>query len=75
MAGIDPIEQFVGSFTPTITSDGKTLTFTIENTTSVKSLGAGFLPDWDRSKFKYGGNMIQKYIFKEPIDFNKIKCQ
>jgi len=37
-AGFDPMEQFVGSFTPTISSNGRNLTFTIQNTTSFKSL-------------------------------------
>ncbi|WP_462264529.1 hypothetical protein [Mucilaginibacter sp.] len=71
-AGIDPIEQFTGSFRPDISSDGSTLTITITNTTSIKSLFYGIIPDYHRSTFKPGGNMIQTYIIKEPIEFNRI---
>ncbi len=72
-AGLDPMEQFVGSFTPTISSDGCNLTFTIQNTSSFKSLMYGIAPDWYRSTFRLGGNMSQTYIFTEPINFNLIK--
>jgi hypothetical protein len=70
-AGLDPMEQFVGSFTPTITSDGRILTFTIQNTTSFQSLMYGIAPDWLRTTWRPGGNMTQTYIFTEPINFNK----
>jgi hypothetical protein len=72
-AGFDPMEQFVGSFSPEISSDGFTLTFTLTNTTSMKSLLYGVAPDWDRSTLRFSGNMSQTYIFTEPIDFNRIK--
>ncbi|MEP2510075.1 MAG: DUF6443 domain-containing protein [Reichenbachiella sp.] len=68
-AGSDPIEQFVGSFSPAITSDGTTLTYTLTNTSSFKSLAYGIGPDWLRSTFGPGGNMSQTYIFTEPIIF------
>ncbi len=71
-AGGDPIEQFVGSFTPTISSDGSNLTFAIQNTTSFRSLMYGIAPDWSRSMWGPGGNMTQTYIFTEPINFNRI---
>jgi RHS repeat-associated protein len=72
-AGLDPIEQFVGSFSPTITSDGYNLTFTIQNTTSMKSFLYGIGPDWKRSTWGPGGNMTQTYIFTEPINFDRLK--
>ena len=72
-AGLDPMEQYVGSFTPTITSDGTTLTFELKNTTSFKSLMYGIAPDWDRTSFGPGGNTEQTYIFSEPIDFKKLE--
>jgi RHS repeat-associated protein len=68
-AGLDPMEQFVGSFTPEITSNGTTLTYTIRNTTSMKSLFYGIAPDWFRTTWSPGGNMYQTYIFTEPIRF------
>lgn len=72
-AGLDPMEQFVGSFTPAISSDGRNLTFTIHNTTSFRSLMYGIAPDWFRSTWRPGGNMSQTYIFTEPINFNRIR--
>jgi hypothetical protein len=74
-AGTDPIEQFVGSYSiQSIVPDGNNnLTFTIWNKTSVKSLLYGIGPDWNRSTYKYNGNMEQTYIFTEPIDIIKLK--
>ena len=69
-AGLDPIEQFVGSYSPVITSNGRVLTFTLTNTTSFKSLTYGRGPSWGRGP---GGNFKQVYIFTEPINFNRIK--
>jgi RHS repeat-associated protein len=71
-AGLDPMEQFVGSFTPEISSDGVNLKYTIENTTSMRSLFYGRVNDWKRSTWAPGGNMKQQFIFTEPINFNKI---
>ena len=71
-AGTDPMEQFVGSFKPDISSDGINLTFTIQNTTSFKSLMYGIAPDWNRSTWGPGGNLTQTFIFTEPINFNRI---
>lgn len=68
-AGFDPMEQFVGSFSPELTSDGTTLTFTITNTTSFRSLMYGIAPDWSRNTWGPGGNTTQTYIFTEPIKF------
>lgn len=61
-AGFDPMEQFVGSFNPTIQSDGFILTYTLTNTTSMKSLLYGAARDWNRSTWSPGGNMTQ-HIF------------
>ncbi|TAH17184.1 MAG: hypothetical protein EAZ08_14185 [Cytophagales bacterium] len=72
-AGLDPMEQFVGSFSPSINSDGRSLTFTIKNTTSFRSLAYGIAPDWLRSTFRPGGNVTQIFIFKEPINLNRIR--
>jgi hypothetical protein len=72
-AGLDPMEQMVGSFTPDIISDGKTLTFRIQNTTSFKSLLYGIAPDWSRETFPLGGNIEQLYEFAEPINFDLLQ--
>jgi len=64
-AGIDPIEQFVGSTHDlSITSDGKMLTYTITNVTSFESLMYGLTPSWLNFY-----NTRQTYIFSEPIRF------
>lgn len=63
-AGFDPMEQFVGSFAPEIKSDGMTLTYTLKNTTSMKSLLYGLAPDWLRSTWRPRGNMTPNiYIY------------
>ncbi|MBS4013170.1 MAG: hypothetical protein KGZ97_05340 [Bacteroidetes bacterium] len=66
-AGFNPIEQYVGSCTIDITSDGESLNFSVWNNTSFKSFFYGFGPSWDRSSFRPGGNMIQYYQWSEPI--------
>ncbi|MDR2145898.1 MAG: hypothetical protein LBE91_05505 [Tannerella sp.] len=67
-AGLDPIEQFVGSYRIDINViDGIMLEFTLTNTTSMKSLLYGIGPDWERSSFRPSGNITQIYIFTEPI--------
>jgi hypothetical protein len=68
-AGIDPIEQFVGSTHDiSITSDGKTLTYTITNVTSFQSLMYGLTPE-----FLNFFNNKQTFIFTEPINQKRIK--
>ena len=69
LAGDDIVEQFAGSFTVDITSDGKKLTFTIHNPTSFESFFYGLGSEYSRETFKYGGNMNQVFIFEEPIKF------
>lgn len=73
-AGTDPVEQFVGSYSiQSIVPDGNNnLTFTLWNSTSVKSLLYGIGPDWERSSFRLNGNTEQTYIFTEPINFSKL---
>ena len=67
-AGLNPIQQFVGTFRTTIyNSDGKTLWFYVTNTTSMKSFLYDHGPEWKRSTWGPGGNMNQIYIWSEPI--------
>ena len=66
-AGLDPIEQFVGSYSVDIHVVDGNLQFILRNPTSFKSLMYGIGPDWSRSTFRLGGNMEQTYIFTEPI--------
>ena len=67
-AGLDPTEQFVGSFRVDIlpTGDGY-IRFYVTNTTSMKSFLYGIGPAWKRSTFPLGGNMRQLYTWKERI--------
>ena len=67
-AGIDPVEQFVGSYDVDIIAvDKSTLRFKITNTTSFWSLMYHVAPSWERSQCPRFGNTYQKYIFTEPI--------
>jgi hypothetical protein len=67
-AGIDPIEQFVGSYDINIyVIDGTHLQFVLKNTTSMKSLLYGIGPEWERKTFRPYGNIRQEYTFSEPI--------
>ena len=65
--GLDAIEQFIGSYSLEIRSNGQSLQFSIFNTTSLKSGGYGILPEYERSTLKAGGNMRQLYIWTEPL--------
>lgn len=71
LAGSDSVEQFVGSFTPDIHSDGETLYYSIYNTSSLNSLLYGLIPD--RLGQQILPNASQVYLFSEPIDFNRIR--
>lgn len=68
-AGLDPLEQFVGSFNVSITSDGTILKFTLTNVTGIESATYGVGTD------KTGGgsfsNFKQTFIFTESINFSK----
>lgn len=72
-AGLDPIEQFIGSYDIDIyaINKGTSLLFVLSNRTSVKSLLAGFGPAYSRDFFAPGGNMDQKYMFIEPVRKNR----
>ena len=73
MAGLDPIEQFVGTYRiQSIMVVGNNLQFTITNRTSMNSFLYDLGPQWERSTFKNWGNMYQTFIFTEPIDFGKV---
>jgi len=65
-SGVDPMEQYVGSFDIQIDSksDG-TVQFKLDNTTSMKSLLYGAFFSWERGSFKPGGNMRQTYTWVE----------
>ncbi|AFD06702.1 hypothetical protein [Solitalea canadensis] len=67
-AGLDPIEQYVGTYRINIYNfDGKTLWFAITNQTSMNSFLYDLGPSWDRSSWAPGGNMNQTYIWKEQV--------
>jgi hypothetical protein len=67
-AGLDPIEQFVGTYRINIyNSDGKTLWFVLTNQTSMNSFLYNLGPSWERSSLEPGGNMKQIYIWSEPV--------
>ncbi|MDP3915637.1 MAG: RHS repeat-associated core domain-containing protein [Bacteroidota bacterium] len=70
-AGLDPIEQYVGSYNINMTSYGNNLNFSLYNNTSFKSFFYGFGPEWNRSTFGPGGNMYQYYNWSEPLRLNK----
>jgi hypothetical protein len=73
-AGVDPIEQFVGTYRiQSIMVQNKTLQFTLTNRTSMNSFLYDLGPSYDRSTFRYGGNVFQTFIFNEPIDYSRIK--
>ncbi|MCH6259366.1 hypothetical protein MLD52_22620, partial [Puniceicoccaceae bacterium K14] len=67
-AGIDPVEQFVGSYrVDVIALNANTLQFTLTNTTSFESFFYGIGPEWERSAFRFNGNTRQEYIFTEKV--------
>lgn len=74
-AGLDPTEQFVGSYRIDINSrlDDKNqawLDYELNNNTSLKSFLYGIGPDWERSPTSRTpfGNMRQKYKWSERYD-------
>jgi len=70
-AGIDPIEQFVGSYSIDMTVvNGNTLQYTLTNNSSFTSFFYGLGPSWNGGPM---GNFNQTYIFTEPLNFNKLK--
>ncbi len=67
-AGLDPTEQFVGSFRVDIFRRGNDLEFILTNTSSFRSFAYGLAPDWDRSRFSMAGNMSQTFCWTEPLN-------
>jgi len=72
-AGLDPIEQYVGTFKVNVYYDEKsnTLEYTIQNTTSMTSAFYHASPSYDT-----GGpmsNYYQTYKFSEKLDSTKFK--
>lgn len=72
-AGLDPVEQFVGSFNVNIYYEeaSKTLRYVITNNTSMTSAFYHASPSYDS-----GGpmsNFYQTYIFSEKLDTDKLK--
>ncbi|MEI6062722.1 MAG: hypothetical protein WCR72_18610, partial [Bacteroidota bacterium] len=66
-AGMDPIEQFVGSYNYTISIVGNNLQFTLINTTSFSSAAYHLWPsswNWTNGPM---GSTTQTYIFTEPL--------
>ena len=67
-AGLDPIEQFVGTYRINIYNfSGNTLWFVLTNQTSMNSFLYDLGPSWQRSTWGPGGNMNQTYIWNEPV--------
>jgi hypothetical protein len=60
-AGINPIRQFVGSYTYNVTPTTGGLNVTLSNYTSFKSGTYHLGPSWDRSSFGPGGTTRQTY--------------
>lgn len=82
MAGLDIVEQFVGSMGINIYVDesGGNLLFVINNTTSMTSAAYHIANSFDRvsGQMSPGGNLNQVYIWKEPIsaaNFNNAESQ
>jgi len=70
-AGLDPIEQFVGSYNYSISVTGDNLQYKITNTTSFSSAAYHIWPSsWNWSNGPMG-NTNQTYIFTEPLKINK----
>ncbi len=66
-AGINPTQQFVGSFSYSIGNRGDgNITLDLWNNTSFTSLTYGKGPSWTRSQFGPGGNMSQEYMITMP---------
>jgi len=67
-AGLNPTQQFVGSYRIDIYPiDGDQIKFELTNNSSMKSFLYGVGPDWERSVIPYFGNMRQTYTWTEPI--------
>lgn len=60
-AGGNPVAQFVGSFTWSITPSSKGINLSLKNTTSFRSLTYDRGPQWQRASFPPMGNTHQTY--------------
>ena len=66
-AGVDPIEQYVGSYDIDIHAHTNgTVTFELNNNTSMRSFLYGLFFSWERSTLSPFGNMRQSYSWVEP---------
>ncbi len=70
-AGLNPIQQFVGSFKVSIYTSGNNLMFSVYNVTSWESFTDGFGSNWERTENPRMGNTYQNYIWFEPIKDHK----
>jgi len=71
-AGLDPYEQFVGSYSITeirlvTTGDVMEIQYTLINDTHAKSFTYGVGSSWDRETFAPGSTVRQEIIFSEKI--------
>ncbi len=71
-AGIDPIEQFVGSYNVKIDVVGDNLQYTIYNTTTLWSFLYHIIPSSWNPNCGPARTSSQNYIFTEPINFNRL---
>ena len=66
-AGLDPVEQFIGSYRLDISANpGGMLRFQATNTSSFESFLYGIGPNWERSSLGVMGNTRQTYTWYEP---------
>ncbi len=76
-SGTDMVEQFAGSISVSVHSNGEFLTFRIENTTSFESAAYGVGPTWESSESPFYtipmGNKRQIFLFSEPLSQNRLK--
>jgi hypothetical protein len=67
-AGLNPTQQFVGSYRIDIFPVGQDqIRFDLSNNSSMKSFLYGIGPDWERDKAAPFGNMRQTYSWTEPV--------
>jgi hypothetical protein len=71
-AGLDPIEQFVGSYQVSIDVEGDNLKYTIFNKSSLRSLLYHITPESWNPINGPGGTTKQYYIFYEQIIYSKL---
>jgi len=66
-SGTNPTRQFVGNYRVDIYPNANgTLSFQLNNNTSVESFLYGIGPNWEQSTFQPGGNYRQTYYWAEP---------